>query len=134
MSRIKELLNNRRDERFYEVFDKYECGLVLNSLTRKQIFNYEVSLSGSHGWIKHGEIFLRGLTKENIKLLLHREEIDKISRLVREKKYLLIPKNLYLKNYKVKITLLLVKRVRKTSKAKLESIKRKDEKRLLRFS
>ncbi|AEW45961.1 SsrA-binding protein [Mycoplasma haemocanis str. Illinois] len=134
MSRIKELLNNRRDERFYEVFDKYECGLVLNSLTRKQIFNYEVSLSGSHGWIKNEEIFLRGLTKENIKLLLHKEEINKIARLVREKKYLLIPKNLYLKNYKAKITLLLVKRIRKTSKDKLESIKRKDEKKLLRFS
>lgn len=131
---IKELLNNKKNTRFYEVFGKYECGLVLNSNSKKKILNYELSLSGSHGWIKNGEIFLRGFDKENIKLLLNRHEINKIIKIVNEKKYLLIPSNLYLKNYKIKITLLLVKRTNYTSKQKLETIKKKDEKKLARFS
>ncbi|OAL10342.1 single-stranded DNA-binding protein [Candidatus Mycoplasma haematobovis] len=131
---IKELLSNKKNTRFYEVFGKYECGLVLNSGSKKKILNYELSLSGSHGWIKNGEIFLRGFAKENIKLLLHRHEIEKIIRNVKEKKYLLIPSNLYLRNYKIKITLLLAKRNKYTSKQKLETIKRKDEKRLARFA
>lgn len=47
--RIKELINNRKDTRFYQSFDKYECGLALDGEAVKLILNYKVSLNGCYG-------------------------------------------------------------------------------------
>ncbi|WP_216082907.1 SsrA-binding protein [Candidatus Mycoplasma haematohominis] len=132
--KTKELLNNKKNSRFYQSFDKYECGLVLDSDSIKKIINYRVSLNGSYGWIQKNELWLKGLIPgKSIKLLLNRYEIDRIIRTVKEKKYLMIPENLYLKNHKIKVKLMLVKRLNYTNKQKLETIKRKDDKKMKYF-
>lgn len=133
--RKKELINNRKDTRFYESFDKYECGLALDSQAVKLILNYRVSLSGSYGWVRRNELWLKGLIPgQEIKILLHRYEIDRIIRTVKEKRYLMIPDSLYLRNHKIKVRLMLVKRLNYTNKRKLETIKRKDDRKIKKHS
>lgn len=46
----------------------------------------------------------------------------------------MIPDSLYLKNHRIKIRLMLVKRLNYTNKQKLETIKRKDDKKIKKYS
>lgn len=66
--------------------------------------------------------------------MLNRCEIDRIIRTVKEKKYLMIPDSLYLKNHRIKIRLMLVKRINYTNKQKLETIRRRDDRKIKRGS
>lgn len=133
--KIKELSNNKKNFRFYETYESYECGLVLNNKLTKLILNYRVSLGGCYGWVKKNEIWLKGLFEnEEIKLLLNRWEIDRIIKKVKEKKYLMVPDRMYLRNHRIKINLALVKRINYTNFQKLETIKRKDDKKIKKMN
>lgn len=133
-NKTKELLNNKKNSRIYQIFDKYECGLILDSDSVKKILNYKVSLVGSYGWIQKNELWLRGLIPgKSIKLLLNRYEINRIIKTVKEKRYLMIPESMYLKNHRIKVTLSLVKRLNYTNRQKLKTIKRKDDKKMKYF-
>lgn len=110
----------------------------------KSIREGKANLKESYARIKGGEIFIinshispysRGNInnhepKRERKLLMHRREINRLFGKVKERGYTMVPLSLYFdKRNRVKVELGLAKG--KTLYDKRESIKRKDEKRLI---
>ena len=100
---------NKKAYRDYFFTQQWECGLVLNGPEVKSIRAGEVNFGDSFARIEKGQIFLYSLhinpygmaTHEILepdrvrKLLLHKREIKKISSLVSEKGFALIPTKVY---------------------------------------
>ena len=97
----------------YFLIDKYEAGIVLEGSEVKSIRNGRASLSESFCEIRAWEIFLKNMhiaiydksgafstreSRKDRKLLLHKEEISKITGRVNEKGYTLVPLRLYFKD------------------------------------
>lgn len=103
----------------YSINDKIECGIVLTGTEIKSIRNNKVNIKDTYATIKNGEVFIIGMhispyehgnifNKDPLrtrKLLLTRREINKLTGLVSQKGYSLVPLNLYLKNNIVKVEL-----------------------------
>ena len=103
----------------YEIIDKLECGIVLYGTEIKSIRSGKVNLKDSYAQIKNGEVYVYGMhispyehgniyNKDPLrakKLLLNRNEINKLIGLVQQKGYSLVPISLYFKNNFVKIDL-----------------------------
>ena len=103
----------------YTITDKIECGIVLTGTEIKSIRNNKVNIKDTYATIKNGEIFVIGMhispyehgnifNKDPLrtrKLLLTRKEINKLTGLVSQKGYSLVPINLYFKNSFVKLEL-----------------------------
>lgn len=103
----------------YTIEDKLEAGLVLSGTEIKSIRNGKVNLKDSYAIIKNGEVFVLGMhispyEQGNIfnkdplrtrKLLLNRKEINKLTGLINQKGFSLVPISLYFKNSIVKIEL-----------------------------
>jgi SsrA-binding protein len=113
---VKILSENRQARHNYHLLDIYEAGLELLGTEVKAIKTGKVQLKeayadiqGNEAWLVNAHIseYSHG-NRENHqpmrrrKLLLHRQEIDKLFGLVREKGLSLIPTKLYLKNGRVK--------------------------------
>ena len=115
------IAQNRKAWHDYFVDEKYEAGIALFGTEVKSIRAGAVNLKDSYCSFKNGEIFITGMhispyEKGNIfnreplrerKLLMHKREIMKLSGLVAQKGYTLIPLSLYFsgKNVKVEIGL-----------------------------
>ncbi len=108
----------------YFLIDKYEAGIVLEGSEVKSLRNGRASLSESFCEIHAGEIFLKNMhiaiydksgafstreSRKDRKLLLHKEEIAKITGRVNEKGYTLVPLRLYFKDALIKIEVALAK-------------------------
>lgn len=103
----------------YTITNKVECGIVLTGTEIKSIRNNKVNIKDTYATIKNGEIFVIGMhispyehgnifNKDPLrtrKLLLTRKEINKLTGLVSQKGYSLVPINLYFKNSFVKLEL-----------------------------
>ena len=103
----------------YTIEDKIEAGIVLYGTEIKSIRNNKVNLKDSYAYIKNGEAFVSGMhispyehgnifNKDPLrirKLLLNRNEINKIIGLITKKGYTLVPINLYFKGSFVKLEL-----------------------------
>ena len=103
----------------YSINDKLECGIVLTGTEIKSIRNNKVNIKDTYATIKNGEVFIIGMhispyehgnifNKDPLrtrKLLLTRREINKLTGLVSQKGYSLVPLNLYFKNNLVKVEL-----------------------------
>lgn len=103
----------------YTITDKIECGIVLTGTEIKSIRNNKVNIKDTYATIKNGEIFVIGMhispyehgnifNKDPLrtrKLLLTKREINKLTGLVSQKGYSLVPINLYFKNNFVKLEL-----------------------------
>jgi SsrA-binding protein len=114
---------NRRARHDYAVDERYECGIELRGTEVKSFREGKISFPDAWAEAAEGEIWLRSLRiAENPfasifnhdpdrkkKLLLHREEIKRISRRVEEKGYTLIPLSFYFKKGRVKVELGLCK-------------------------
>ena len=110
----KVVVTNRKARYEYEIIDSVEAGLVLVGSEVKSIRSARVNLSDSYARVIKGEIWVIGMhispymeaTTQNHdplrerKLLLHRNEIKKLSRRVQEKGFTLIPLRIYFKNNK----------------------------------
>lgn len=135
MIRTLELSSNKKGIRLLEIYETYECGLVLSKEQLKKSINFQISLSSCYGWIKESEIFLKNFGESDksgeTKLLLHKQQIRRIIKLVKEKKYQLIPTKIYLKNHKVKVELALAKYDRQKRKnTEIEKLKESSWKKL----
>jgi SsrA-binding protein len=120
---IKIIAVNRKARFDYTVDEKYECGIELLGTEVKSFRDGKISFPDSWAEVAAGEIWLKSLRiAENPfssifnhdpdrkkKLLLHREEIKRITRKVEEKGYTLIPLSFYFKNGRVKVELGLCK-------------------------
>jgi SsrA-binding protein len=114
---------NRRARHDYAVDDSYECGIELLGTEVKSFRDGKISFPDAWAEVISGEVWLRSLhIAENPfssifnhdpdrkkRLLLHREEIKRITRKVDEKGYTLIPLSFYFKKGRVKVELGLCK-------------------------
>lgn len=120
MAESRKIIAENRKARFdYFVEESYECGIELLGTEVKSVKNGSISFPDAFAEIINGEIFVKNfhITEYSYssifnhnpdrpkKLLLHREEIKRISRKVETKGYTLIPLDFYLKNGRVKVTL-----------------------------
>src|SRR5579864_9756728 len=115
--RIKLLSDNRHAAHNYHLLERFEAGLALTGTEVKSAKDGRVQLkdsfaevAGNEAWLLNAHIsqYSHG-NRENHeptrrrKLLLHREEIEKLTGKVREKGLTLIPTKMYLKNGRVKV-------------------------------
>jgi len=114
---IKIIANNKKAYHDYFIDEVYEAGMVLTGTEVKSLRLGKVNIKESFCRIKDGEIFINNMNispyeqgnRENVdptrvrKLLLHREEINKIIRKVEEKGLSLVPTKIYLKDSRFKL-------------------------------
>jgi SsrA-binding protein len=138
---IKIIAVNRKARHDFFIEDEYEAGIVLKGTEVKSLRLGKVNLKDSYARIKDGEVFVYQMHigpypfayYENHdplrvrKLLLHKQEIKRLSAKVNEKGHSLIPLKLYFKDGRVKLTIALAKGKRKYDKR--DAIKRRDEQR-----
>lgn len=137
----KTLAVNRKARFNYSVEDRLECGIELRGTEVKSMREGKFSFSDSYGKIDKGELWLIGFHITpyrfgNIhnhepdrvrKLLVHKQEIKRLSRKVNERGLTLVPLLFYLKNGIVKLELGICKGKRVVDKR--QDIKRRDLKR-----
>jgi SsrA-binding protein len=113
---VRILSENRQARHNYHLLETYEAGLALLGTEVKAAKTGKVQLKEAYADIQENEAWLVNAhiseyshgNRENHqpmrrrKLLLHRQEIDKLFGLVREKGLALVPTKLYLKNGKIK--------------------------------
>ena len=135
----KKVISENRKARFdYFIEDSYECGVALEGTEVKSVKNGNISYPDGFAEVVNGEIFLKNFHISEYafssifnhnpdrpkKLLLHKEEIKKITRKIDQKGYTLIPLDVYLKDGRVKISLGVCKGKKQFDKR--ETIKSRD--------
>ncbi len=114
---IKIIANNKKAYHEYFVDEVYEAGLMLQGTEVKSLRMGQVSIKESYCRIRNGEVFIDNMNispyeqgnRENHdplrerKLLLHRDEIDKLIKKVAEKGLTLVPTKIYFKDSRAKI-------------------------------
>ena len=120
---MKIITNNKKAYHNFFVSDLLEAGIELKGGEIKSVCKGKVSLSDSYVEIKNGEAILKNcyiatsdgslpnesLTKRSRKLLLHKAEILKLERKVKEKGFSIVPTKVYLKDGKAKVEIGLAK-------------------------
>jgi SsrA-binding protein len=111
------IAKNKRARHDYHVVDTVEAGVVLRGTEVKSVRLGKVQLVDGFAKIDGGELFLHGVhispyeqgnrfnvdPRRTRKLLLHKSEIRRLDRQVREKGMALIPLSIYLKRGRVKL-------------------------------
>ena len=119
MSERKIIAENRKARFDYFIEDTYECGIALQGTEVKSVKNGNISFPDAFAEIKDGEVWVKNFHISEYsfssifnhdpdrakKLLLHKEEIKRLTRRVEEKGCTLIPLDFYLKDGRVKVTL-----------------------------
>ncbi|MGF6493114.1 SsrA-binding protein [Luteibacter sp. 621] len=116
---------NKRARHEYHIDQRFECGMALQGWELKSLRAGRINFGeGCYAIIQDGEVFLVGAQipplisasthvvandRRTRKLLLHREEIDRLIGAVERKGYTLVPTALYWKNNKVKCEIGLAK-------------------------
>lgn len=136
---------NRKAKFNYFVIDDIEAGLELKGTEIKSIRKGKASIEDAYARIKNGEVFIINMfiakyeegnifnhdERRERKLLLHKSEINKLSKKLELENYTLVPLKLYFRNSKAKILLGLCKG--KKLYDKRETIKKRDIERDNRF-
>lgn len=140
-SPIKVLSDNRQARHNYTLLETHEAGLALLGTEVKAAKTGKVQLKEAYCDILENEAWLLNAhiseyshgNRENHqpmrkrKLLLHRQEIDKLHAKVREKGLSLIPTKLYLKNGKIKCELAVAKGKKMHDKRESERAREQQE-------
>jgi SsrA-binding protein len=114
---IKIIANNKKAYHDYFIEEVYEAGIVLKGTEVKSLREGKANLKESFCRIKDGELFVNNMhispyahgNRENPdptrvrKLLLHKEEIARLTRQVEQKGLSLVPTKLYFKNGRAKL-------------------------------
>ena len=126
----KTVASNRRARHDYEVLERFECGIRLTGDEVKSLREGRASLVDCYGRVRDGELWLEGMhippyeqgdTRSHLplrprKLLLHRREIDEITREVNEKGLTLVPLRVYFVHGLAKVEVALARGKRKYEK------------------
>jgi SsrA-binding protein len=109
---------NKRARYEYHIDTRYEAGIALQGWELKALRAGRINFGDSYAVVLHSEVFLVGASipplisasshvvaddRRTRKLLLHREEIDRLIGAVERKGYTLVPIAMYWKNNKVKV-------------------------------
>lgn len=120
---MKIITNNKKAYHNFFVSDLLEAGIELKGGEIKSVEGGKVSLSDSYVEIKNGEAIMKNCyiaavdgasqsdsqTKRARKLLLHKAEIVKLERKVKEKGFSIVPTKVYLNGGKAKVEIGLAK-------------------------
>jgi SsrA-binding protein len=136
------IADNRKAFYNYAIEERFEAGVVLEGWEVKALREGKVQLTDGYVVIREGEMFLIGcqvnplhtasthVSPDSVrtkKLLLHKEQIRRLTGKVEQKGYTLVPLNLHWKNGKVKCELALAKG--KAEHDKRDTIKDREGKR-----
>jgi SsrA-binding protein len=119
----KVVVSNRKARHDYAVIDTYEAGIVLMGTEVKSLRLGRASLTDAFATVDDGEVFLRNMyipeytmgswtnhePRRTRKLLLHREEIERLIGKTREGGLTLVPLQVYFSSGKVKVEIALAR-------------------------
>ncbi len=118
------IAQNRKARHDYSVEDNFEAGLVLQGWEIKSLREGRVQMGESYVMVRNGELFwfgghitplvsasthVKADPHRNRKLLMHRNEIDRLIGLIERKGYTLLPLALYWKHGRIKLDVGLAK-------------------------
>ena len=120
---IKIIAVNRKARHDYSVDDTYECGMELQGTEVKSFRDGKISFPDAWAEVINGEVWIHSLVvaenpfssifnhdpNRNKKLLLHKDEIKRITRKTEEKGFTLIPLSFYFRKSRVKVEIGLCK-------------------------
>ncbi|MBF0479634.1 MAG: SsrA-binding protein SmpB [Candidatus Omnitrophica bacterium] len=103
---------NKKAYRDFELFDKYQCGIVLQGAEIKSVRAGKVNFKSAFARIDEDELFLFNLSIDPYvqasylatlserprKLLVHKREVKKIYAVMSQKNMTLVPTQLYFNN------------------------------------
>ena len=138
---MKLVAENKRARFEYEIMDTYEAGIVLTGDEIKSVRLGHFSIVDCYGFIKDGECFLRNsyikeysnsfdagrfgdTSRRDRKLLLHKQEIEKIKRKIETEKLTLVPTKAYFSGSNIKVEIAIAKG--KKLYDKRETLKKRD--------
>lgn len=138
---IKLIANNKKAYHDYFIEEKIECGIALHGTEVKSLRMGKCSIKEAFIRIENGEVFAYGMhispyEKGNIfnkdplrvkKLLLHKQEINKLLGKIKEKGYTLVPLQVYFSRGKAKVEIGLARG--KKLYDKRDDIAKKDQRR-----
>lgn len=138
---IKLIANNKKARHDYFLEETFEAGVCLHGTEVKSLRMGKCSIKEAFVRIENGEIFIYGMhispyEKGNIfnrdplrpkKLLMHKQQIRKLSQSIKEKGYTIVPVQVYFSGSRVKVEIALAKG--KKLYDKREDIAKKDAKR-----
>ena len=138
---IKLIANNKKAYHDYFIEEKYEAGIVLVGTEVKSLRMGKCSLKESFLRIEKGEVWIYGMhispyEKGNIfnrdplrpkKLLMHKDEIRKLTGKISEKGFTIVPLQVYFKDGRAKIEIGLARG--KKLYDKRQDIAKKDQRR-----
>ena len=138
-SELKVIATNRKARYEYEILDTFEAGIVLVGPEVKSLRNGKANLTDAYAVIRRGEAYLvnahigslQQASRDNVeprrerKLLLHKNEIGRLTGRIAERGYTLIPLQLYFKGGRAKVELGLARGKRRYDKR--ESIRRREQ-------
>jgi SsrA-binding protein len=104
-----DVASNRQASYRYNLLERFECGMVLNGTEVKSLREGKAQLKDSYAVVRDGEVWLIGLyiapygpaSRENHeperprKLLLHRDEIERLIGRTQERGLTLVPTRIY---------------------------------------
>ncbi|MFD3329348.1 SsrA-binding protein SmpB [Streptomyces sp. NPDC058701] len=119
----KLIAQNKKAHHDYTILDTYECGLVLTGTEVKSLRQGRASLVDGFVTMESNEAWLYNVhvpeysqgtwtnhsARRKRKLLMHREEIDKLERKAQESGHTIVPLALYFKDGRAKIEIALAK-------------------------
>lgn len=137
----KLVAQNKKAFHDYHIEERYETGVVLTGTEIKSVRAGKVNMRDSFAAIRRGEVYLHNMhispyeqgnrynhePLRTRKLLLNRQEINKLIGMIKEKGYTLVPIKIYLKNGLAKVEIALAKGKKEYDKR--ETIKQRDAKR-----
>ena len=137
-SQYKVVAENRKARFEYHILEPVEAGMVLSGAEIKSIRAEGISISEAYVRPSDGELFLLNAyitpyshsgdkeydPRRSRKLLLHKREIEKLSREVEAKGVTIVPLRVYLKNGRAKIEIATAKG--KAAPDKRENIKKRE--------
>ena len=132
------IADNRKALHDYHVIETWEAGIALLGTEVKSIREGAVNLRDSYARLENGEVWLLNVhigpyshtgyssheERRQRKLLMHRDEIRKLTGKVAERGLTLVPLQMYFKNGRVKVVIALVKG--KQAHDKRETIRRRE--------
>ena len=113
------IATNRKAFFDYEILDRFEAGLVLTGTEIKSVRAGKVDLRDAYARVQNGELWLANAhialydagsiynhdPKRPRKLLMHREEIDKLRSIVAERGVTLVALSIFIKGHVAKVSL-----------------------------
>jgi SsrA-binding protein len=110
---------NPKAERDFEIEDRLEAGMVLTGSEVKSLRGRRGDLDGAYASVDRNELFLHGMhiapyeqagafghePKRTRKLLVHRQELERLLGRVGQRGYTLVPLKVYFKNGRAKVEL-----------------------------